>query len=337
MLLNVYCTHVAPPAPTFPHVLRNRRDRSDPELGPHLNGFMGFVMQGGKRQMNQSRYHVLGHLERVRHHLALEVEPSAMPAFAEWARDANAIVFTPDGVIRAPNGAVLVDPQTGDAQAGAHVPHPPDASARKARTEQQLSALGIVVPPSLPPVASEVEVELRGLRDVAGRCMALLASARRADSINAGQPIAVAELQAAIPLGFASLSPNERAFMDNQTPGEGDTMPLVWRYEAIVPLAWSIGALSSLPFPERQCDVGALTQTMFGVMTSFTPQPRTAADVLDALDLHYRLHWATTDARVNGRRSPDGVDAGVVAERHYALNWLVRFQDAEWDDVDTPT
>lgn len=28
---------------------------------------------------------------------------------------------------------------------------------------------------------------------------------------------------------------------------------------------------------------------------------------------------------------------GVVAERHHALNWLVRFMDADWDDVDTPT
>jgi hypothetical protein len=28
---------------------------------------------------------------------------------------------------------------------------------------------------------------------------------------------------------------------------------------------------------------------------------------------------------------------GVVAERHHALNWLVCFGDADWDDVDTPT
>ncbi|WP_394816959.1 DUF4272 domain-containing protein [Streptomyces lonegramiae] len=24
-------------------------------------------------------------------------------------------------------------------------------------------------------------------------------------------------------------------------------------------------------------------------------------------------------------------------ERHYALNWLVRFEDSAWDEVDTPT
>ncbi|MCO6561396.1 MAG: DUF4272 domain-containing protein, partial [Gilliamella sp.] len=24
-------------------------------------------------------------------------------------------------------------------------------------------------------------------------------------------------------------------------------------------------------------------------------------------------------------------------ERHYALNWLTNFENADWDDVDTPT
>jgi hypothetical protein len=27
----------------------------------------------------------------------------------------------------------------------------------------------------------------------------------------------------------------------------------------------------------------------------------------------------------------------VVQERHVALNWLIRFEGAEWDQVDTPT
>jgi len=31
------------------------------------------------------------------------------------------------------------------------------------------------------------------------------------------------------------------------------------------------------------------------------------------------------------------VDLAVLMERHRALNWLVRFQHAGWDEVDTPT
>ncbi|HDS1213045.1 TPA: DUF4272 domain-containing protein [Shewanella algae] len=34
--------------------------------------------------------------------------------------------------------------------------------------------------------------------------------------------------------------------------------------------------------------------------------------------------------------SPD-IDRGVVLERHYALNWLIGFENSDWDEVDTPT
>jgi hypothetical protein len=63
-------------------------------------------------------------------------------------------------------------------------------------------------------------------------------------------------------------------------------------------------------------------------------------------------HWAVNDAFIHRRDIPLDLDwtggapmlrvrgcptTGVVAERHHAFNWLVRFADADWDDVDTPT
>ncbi len=68
-------------------------------------------------------------------------------------------------------------------------------------------------------------------------------------------------------------------------------------------------------------------------MTRSSLAPRPIAELLDVLDLHYRLHWITTDARVKKVPSPAGVEPGVVMERHRALNWLTRDQDA----VDTAT
>jgi hypothetical protein len=59
--------------------------------------------------------------------------------------------------------------------------------------------------------------------------------------------------------------------------------------------------------------------------------------LLDGLDLAYRLHWVTTDARVKSMTPAVALEPGVVVERHHALNWLTRFDDAEWDDVETPT
>ena len=41
LLINAYCTRGDVPAPAFPHQLLNQRDLSDPELAPHLAGFIG--------------------------------------------------------------------------------------------------------------------------------------------------------------------------------------------------------------------------------------------------------------------------------------------------------
>ena len=49
------------------------------------------------------------------------------------------------------------------------------------------------------------------------------------------------------------------------------------------------------------------------------------------------MHWITTDARVNPNAQKTSLVPGVVLERHYALSWLVCFENADWDDVDTPT
>jgi hypothetical protein len=64
---------------------------------------------------------------------------------------------------------------------------------------------------------------------------------------------------------------------------------------------------------------------------------RPVGEILDALDLCFRLHWALTEARVNDGPEVKGVEGGAVLERHYAFNWLTRFQEANWDDVETPT
>jgi hypothetical protein len=63
-------------------------------------------------------------------------------------------------------------------------------------------------------------------------------------------------------------------------------------------------------------------------------------------------HWAVRDAYIHKRAIPSNFDwsspaemcpanaspaGGAIAERHHALNWLICYGDADWDDVDTPT
>jgi hypothetical protein len=64
---------------------------------------------------------------------------------------------------------------------------------------------------------------------------------------------------------------------------------------------------------------------------------RPIAAILDQNDLIYRYHWAVVDARVNGLKMPEKIDASVVLERHYVLNWLIGYMEQDWDDISTDT
>ena len=63
---------------------------------------------------------------------------------------------------------------------------------------------------------------------------------------------------------------------------------------------------------------------------------RNTEDILNETDLIYRIHWATEDARINGKKVPAGLNSDVIMERHFALNWLTMYAD-DWDDITTDT
>ena len=64
---------------------------------------------------------------------------------------------------------------------------------------------------------------------------------------------------------------------------------------------------------------------------------RSKSQILDEADLIFRYNWACVDARIKNLNMPSGLDAGVVYERHRALNWLIRYMDQEWDEITTDT
>ncbi|SEK03068.1 MULTISPECIES: DUF4272 domain-containing protein [unclassified Variovorax] len=345
VLINAYCTRADVPALDFAHTLLARRDLSDAELATHLSGFVGYVLSRGNGEMSRNRYHVMRHIQRVRQHLSLSIDESQLDAFSAWAERANAIVFLPDGGIRDPHGRVLLSAAGEEPDREAALPYPPEAWQRKARTEALLAARGMPVPQHLPPLISEPELRLRAPEDLTGRAFALLAVSARAESVANNEPLAVGELLERLPSAQASLTPKEQAFLSDGAPAESTVVQFGWRFECLFVLEWAMGLVDALPFPEAICDVPLATRTMLeardvtGAMRAaqIRAEVRTESEILDALDLHYRLHWLIRQARMKEAALPQGLDAGVVAERHHALNWLVRFEDHEWDDVDTPT
>jgi Domain of unknown function (DUF4272) len=105
-------------------------------------------------------------------------------------------------------------------------------------------------------------------------------------------------------------------------------------------MLWSLGFIDELPRPDKICDVPSAVSFLRDLgREAFLKKAtlRSAREILDAADLIYRYHWATTDARIKNQPAPAGLDPGVFQERHYALNWLVGYSDQEWDDVRTGT
>lgn len=337
---NAFCTVADVPKPDFLHVLNGRRSLADKELAPHLNGLMHHLADAGQGKMSRTRYHVIRHLQRVQHHVSLSFAPEQQAAFHAWAEAANAIVFMEDGRVCDPQGRTLLPASSDDGDPKAVVPYPPQAWQRKARTGEQLAARKIDVPADLPPLVSEPELRLRAPEDVLRRMLALFVVAIRAESLTGETPIPVAALQERFPPAFAGLTDAERDFLAKDAPGQQEVTQFLWRYEAILVLQWALGLQDALPFADAICDVSAISSTVIDRGTEGLrkqPVARPAPEILDALDLHYRLHWASRQAILKKTPVPAGLNDSVLQERHHALNWLVRFEDREWDDVDTPT
>jgi hypothetical protein len=219
-----------------------------------------------------------------------------------------------------------------------------DARDRQARCEEELGQFGVHTPATLPPVVSEIDVVLRSAPEVARRAMALFVVALRAESLMCPE-LAVADLREKRPLALRALTPKEQAFLNDAAPDQQQITNFAWRYEALWLLAWALGLVEELCYPSETCDVGILSKTLLALDEEAllkNAKLLPTETLLDALDLHFRLHWVVRQRQQDGK-PPDGemggndLDPGVVLERHHALNWLVQHGGAEWDEVQTPT
>lgn len=335
-----YCTHRNPPEPQFPHERVFVRDYSTAGFSEHLMELVTDLFQTSGGEISQTVYAVCRHLQRTNVLVAFRVDGEHLEAIAPWAWQSNAILFLPDRSIRDPNGALLHAPDSSEPDSGAQLPFLPDARQRKSQSEIELRNRMIDTPDSLPPVISEDEVTMRSPDDVAWRALALFIVAVRAESIANGKPIPIEALREKSPLSFQSLTPWEKAFLDNEAPSEADVSAAGWRYEALATLQWALGLQSTLPFPDCICDVPESARLMIAVPARQMIENavlRPTGEILDAMDFNFRLLWAARDSAMRNAELPASIEGGVVTERQHAFNWLTFFENADWDDVDIPS
>lgn len=342
VLVNAYATLVDLPPLDLPHRVLGARDRSDPELAEHLQGFVGYVMRRGDGQMTATRYYVWRHLQRVRHHMSFEIDAGHLGWIEPWAKAANALLFLPDGSVRAPDGAIAID-AAGEWDPESTIPYPDDAVARRARTRAALGDAVLQPPASMAPALGEGELVLRAPEEVLHRALALLYVAARAHARATKLPAIPAGQEESNPVGAAALTPQERAFVTDEGTDADAAAGLTWRYEAANTLLWALGIEGAvIDDSGEMADVDRLWASAAPLVRESGGQEvrlRPAGDILDALDRTWLEHWIVRQARQK-ETEPGRINGDVVVERHVALNWLTNFQnepEVAWDDTDTPT
>lgn len=207
---------------------------------------------------------------------------------------------------------------------------------RKARTEAELKKLGIPINQHLPPIEGEEEARIREPQDVAKRALVLFALVAVADSDDRETVVAWLKEEAL----WDSVSPDEKAFLLSDHPGQQEITNALWRSEALWALLWSLRQVQALSLPTSHCDMSHIQEVMprKADWHEFieTARLRSESEILDETDRIYRIHWAVRNAQLKNEAVPAGLDPGVVLERHYALNRLTWHAD-QWDDVTTDT
>jgi hypothetical protein len=138
------------------------------------------------------------------------------------------------------------------------------------------------------------------------------------------------------------LSKSERALLKMSAAKltQKKKMEIYWFIEALWALMWVGKLIPKLPFDKGVGDnMASLCPNLEKGEgpEKFTKKMklRSEADVMAALDLHYRLHWWTRDGNLNGYDTGN-VSLDIIMERRKALEWVMD-ADCDWDDVPDST
>ncbi len=210
-----------------------------------------------------------------------------------------------------------------------------ESIARKERSIAILKAEGIPFIKHLPVIETEVQSIRRSKEEILKRAIALMIVGFKGDIQDHDLTVSMVEALGA----DAYFTPEELAFVHNPAPTEHDSIQLSWRSEGALVMLWAAGLIDDLGRPDKVADVLQIDRLVGDVgfeELMRKAKPRSQAEILDAADLIYRYHWAIVQARLDSEEI-ETLDADVVFERHYALNWLIGYMGQDWDDISTDT
>lgn len=202
----------------------------------------------------------------------------------------------------------------------------------KNRSEIRLKDLGIIVPPNLPEIESDDELNPKGAYDVAMKISAL------GYVIGLGYVANTKELISNIERYSLSefVSPYEWERLKNPSLlTEKDRNNFKWLAECVYALAWCLNLLELEPL--KQCPNNFADVVPPGVYPDVFIDGKALRDWVELkqeADFYYRLHWYTRECSLYGKEPPIG--EGITMERRRALDWVIGVSD-DWDDMPLST
>jgi hypothetical protein len=211
-----------------------------------------------------------------------------------------------------------------------------EAVARKEKSIALLKQKGVPTIQHLPAIEDSQSAKKRTKDEIAHRAIALCLVAVKGEGLD--QPTVTKLVDQYSAQNY--FTPAEKEFIENATPTQEERVQFSWRYEGYWVMLWALGYIDTLEYPDKACDVPRAVAFLHDSSTkdfSARAKLRDLSEILDQADLIYRYDWAAVNARLKQKEAPAHLDAGVVMERHHALNWLIGYMDQEWDDVTTDT
>ena len=142
---------------------------------------------------------------------------------------------------------------------------------------------------------------------------------------------------------WAELTPMELGFVDTPNPSRKQIINASWFSERLIVLVWALGAVDRLPPADEQCDTSVFQDVLPPYADVGVPvfiaraKLRTDQELIAMADTILDFHWMARDAKLNNRPPKQPVDTEIIQERHHAINWVIGYDGATWDEVTTDT
>lgn len=207
---------------------------------------------------------------------------------------------------------------------------------RKSASEARVQSLDLPINENLRLLAADDEVQLRSPEEVLQRMIALwsvVGSAMVPGNRFFHRYIVANRYQ-------PWLSAREMRFLLIEKPGESQRIQYSWQLEPLYFIAWCAGLIERIEIPTGPSSL----KDIVGLFPKDIAPPdrlkeairiRSTAEIMDQVDLVYRLDWGIRSAAPTGDDTAPAVNAGVIQEWHRAANWMIHHKGQDdWDHIE---